>query len=218
MPTPSPTSPSASPPRAGNKFGTFGGVFTPSILTILGVIMFLRAGFVVGQAGMLESVAILVIAEVDRPADRAVDRRDFHQHPGARGRGLLPDLPRAGARASAASIGIALFFAQALSVPFYILGFTEALVQSLPGPADHVLAVNLATAGGPVRRQLLRRRLGDQDAVPGDGRCSACRMVSFLGGAVGPVRRRLLPGEPGRRPTPTRLLTSGPCSPSTSRR
>ena len=31
------------------KFGTFGGVFTPSTLTILGVIMFLRFGQVVGQ-------------------------------------------------------------------------------------------------------------------------------------------------------------------------
>ena len=27
-----------------NKLGTFGGVFTPSILTILGVIMYLRFG------------------------------------------------------------------------------------------------------------------------------------------------------------------------------
>ena len=31
------------------KFGTFGGVFTPCVLTILGVIMFLRFGLVVGQ-------------------------------------------------------------------------------------------------------------------------------------------------------------------------
>ena len=31
------------------KFGTFGGVFTPSTLTILWVIMFLRFGQVVGQ-------------------------------------------------------------------------------------------------------------------------------------------------------------------------
>ena len=29
--------------------GTFAGVFTPSILTILGIILFLRLGYVVGQ-------------------------------------------------------------------------------------------------------------------------------------------------------------------------
>ena len=33
--------------KPGNQFGTFEGVFTPSILTILGVIMFMRASFVV---------------------------------------------------------------------------------------------------------------------------------------------------------------------------
>jgi len=35
---------------SSNELGTFGGVFTSSILTILGVIMFMRAGFVIGQA------------------------------------------------------------------------------------------------------------------------------------------------------------------------
>ncbi len=33
------------------KFGTFGGVFVPTLLTILGVILFLREGWVVGNAG-----------------------------------------------------------------------------------------------------------------------------------------------------------------------
>ncbi len=33
--------------------GTFGGVYTPSILTILGVIMYLRFGWVVGNAGLI---------------------------------------------------------------------------------------------------------------------------------------------------------------------
>ena len=33
------------------KFGTFAGVFTPSLLTILGVIMYMRLGWVVGEAG-----------------------------------------------------------------------------------------------------------------------------------------------------------------------
>lgn len=38
-----------------NKFGTFGGVFVPNVLTILGVILFLRTGWVVGNAGLLNA-------------------------------------------------------------------------------------------------------------------------------------------------------------------
>lgn len=34
------------------KIGAFGGVFTPSILTLLGVIMYLRLPWIVGQAGL----------------------------------------------------------------------------------------------------------------------------------------------------------------------
>ena len=38
------------------KFGAFKGVFTPSILTILGVIMYLRFGWVVGNGGLLGAI------------------------------------------------------------------------------------------------------------------------------------------------------------------
>ena len=56
---------SASSPQKGpTKFGTFGGVFTPSTLTILGVIMFLRFGQVVGEAGVVEAVIIVLTAKL----------------------------------------------------------------------------------------------------------------------------------------------------------
>jgi amino acid transporter len=42
--------------------GTFAGVFTPSILTILGIILFLRLGFVVGSAGLGPTLLILCLA------------------------------------------------------------------------------------------------------------------------------------------------------------
>ena len=45
------------------KLGTFLGVFTPTILTILGVIMFLRFGNVVGDAGIVQ--AIHAVAALD---------------------------------------------------------------------------------------------------------------------------------------------------------
>ena len=42
--------------------GTFGGVFTPSILTILGVIMYLRFGWVLDQVGLVSTLVIVTIA------------------------------------------------------------------------------------------------------------------------------------------------------------
>jgi hypothetical protein len=45
------------------KFGTFGGVLTPSVLTILGVIMFLRYADVVGHAGLWASLLVLPAAK-----------------------------------------------------------------------------------------------------------------------------------------------------------
>ena len=46
------------------KIGTFGGVFTPSALTILGVILFLRYDVVVGSAGLWGTLAILLLANL----------------------------------------------------------------------------------------------------------------------------------------------------------
>ena len=59
---------STSPPRAGvvpgkpGGLGTFGGVFTPSILTILGVIMYLRFGWVVGNVGLWGTFLIVTLS------------------------------------------------------------------------------------------------------------------------------------------------------------
>ena len=49
---------------ATKKFGTFGGVFTPSILTILGVIMYMRLGWVVGNAGLVGAFLLIVVAHI----------------------------------------------------------------------------------------------------------------------------------------------------------
>ena len=46
------------------KDGTFEGVFTPSILTILGVIMYMRLGWVVGNSGILGALIIILISHV----------------------------------------------------------------------------------------------------------------------------------------------------------
>ncbi len=43
---------------------TFGGVYTPSILTILGVIMYLRFGWVVGNVGLFGTLIIVTLSNI----------------------------------------------------------------------------------------------------------------------------------------------------------
>ena len=47
---------------SGYQFGTFKGVFTPSILTILGVIMYLRTGWVLGHVGLALTLVIVTVS------------------------------------------------------------------------------------------------------------------------------------------------------------
>jgi hypothetical protein len=51
---------SSNPAPVSEKFGTFLGVYTPSILTILGLIMYLRFGWVLGNVGLGLTLLIVV--------------------------------------------------------------------------------------------------------------------------------------------------------------
>lgn len=126
-------------------FGTFGGVFTPSILTILGVIMFMRANFVIGNAGVLGAIAILVVAKLIT-FTTTLSLSAIGTNMQVRGGGAYFLISRVLGPEFGGAIGIALFFALALSVPFYILGFTEALLLSYPGLTPYALYISMATA------------------------------------------------------------------------
>ncbi|QDS67442.1 hypothetical protein FKW77_000428 [Venturia effusa] len=45
---------------AGAKLGTFAGVFVPTTLNVLSILMFLRFGFILGQSGVLGMLAMLI--------------------------------------------------------------------------------------------------------------------------------------------------------------
>ena len=57
------------------RFGTFGGVFTPCTLTILGVIIFLRFGQVVGASGIWQGLTIVLAAKVTRAHSSSTSTR-----------------------------------------------------------------------------------------------------------------------------------------------
>ncbi|KAI1614636.1 solute carrier family 12 member 2 [Exophiala viscosa] len=45
-----------------DKLGTFSGVFVPTSLNVLSILMFIRFGFILGQSGVLGMLAMLIIA------------------------------------------------------------------------------------------------------------------------------------------------------------
>lgn len=112
-------------------FGTFGGVFTPSILTILGVIMYLRFGWVVGNVGLLGSLLIVTLATSITfltglsIAAIATDQR-------VKIGGAYYMISRSLGIEPGGAIGIPLFIAQALSVALYTIGFAESVVGVFP--------------------------------------------------------------------------------------
>lgn len=114
-----------------NKFNTFGGVFTPDVLTILGVIMYLRLGWVVGNAGFLGAVAIIVLAKsITLCTALSMSAMTTNIRIGAGG--AFSIISRSLGLEAGASIGIPLYIAQTLSSALYIIGFTEAWKSIFP--------------------------------------------------------------------------------------
>jgi len=108
-----------------NKFGTFAGVFTPSILTILGVIMFMRLGWVVGNAGLIGAIIIILIAHVIAvTTGLSVSSVATDKKIGAGG--IYYVLSRSMGIPIGGSIGIALYVGTAFSIALYLIGFAES--------------------------------------------------------------------------------------------
>ena len=127
------------PSREGG-LGTFGGVFTPSILTILGVIMYLRLGWVVGTVGLGATILIITLSTsitfltALSIATIATDRR-------VRIGGAYYMISRCLGVESGGAIGLPLYMAIALSVALYTTGFAESFAAVFPGLSPRVVAV-----------------------------------------------------------------------------
>lgn len=114
------------------KFGTFGGVFTPCTLTILGVIMFLRLGQVVGEAGIFHAILIILYANVITGLT-AFSLSAISTNTRVKGGGAYYLISRSLGVEFGGTIGVFFFLAQAISVSMYVIGFTEAFLMAFPG-------------------------------------------------------------------------------------
>eukprot|EP01029_Cantina_marsupialis_P018775 TRINITY_DN4329_c0_g4_i1.p1 TRINITY_DN4329_c0_g4~~TRINITY_DN4329_c0_g4_i1.p1 ORF type:complete len:741 (-),score=21.25 TRINITY_DN4329_c0_g4_i1:1849-4071(-) len=106
------------------KFGT-APVFFTAISTILGAILFLRFGYAVGSVGFWGVILIILLGHmVTIPTAFAISEIATNKR--VEGGGEYFIISRSFGLNVGATIGIALFMSQAISVAFYVIAFTEA--------------------------------------------------------------------------------------------
>lgn len=116
---------------APRRFGTFAGVFTPTTLTILGVILFLRFGDIMGQAGVLRGMAIVLGAQTVTLLT-SFSLSAIATNTPVKGGGAYFLISRTLGVEFGGGIGLFLYLAQATSVALYVLGFTESFLGAFP--------------------------------------------------------------------------------------
>jgi len=106
------------------RFGTFTGVFTPTLLTILGVIMYVRLGWVVGSAGLGGAIAVMGLAMgITICTGLSLASISTNTRLGAGGPYAI--ISRSLGFEVGGSIGIPLYLSRPFGVAMYVFGFRE---------------------------------------------------------------------------------------------
>ncbi len=114
----------------GHGFGTF-PVFLAAISTICGAIMFLRFGWAVGHQGVWGALAIVLVGHmITIPTALAISEIATNRK--VEGGGEYYIISRSFGTNIGASIGIALYISQAISVAFYLIAFAQSFQGFAP--------------------------------------------------------------------------------------
>ncbi|KAJ8367849.1 hypothetical protein SKAU_G00078770 [Synaphobranchus kaupii] len=122
------------------KLSTFFGVVIPTLLSMFSVVVFLRIGFVVGQAGLYQAIGMFLVAYfiicMTVLSVCAISTNGALDAGGAYymiSRALGPEF--------GGSIGIMFFFANVCGSALFVLGLVEAIVATFGIPEDRTAAV-----------------------------------------------------------------------------
>ena len=122
------------------KFGTFQGVFIPSVLTIFGVIMYLRTTWLTGNSG-LWSMILIVTMSTSITFLTALSISATATNMKVKAGGAYYMISRSFGLEAGSAIGIPLYLAQTLGVSFYLTGFAESVKNIFPELSIQVIAL-----------------------------------------------------------------------------
>ncbi len=171
----------------GYQFGTFAGVFTPSILTIFGVVMFLILGGVVGAKGISGALGLLFFAE-SIALSTGLSVSLISTNTPVKGGGPYFLISRALGPSLGGAVGFSFYLSQAVSVPFYLLGFVKSVTTTFPHLEQYSLWLGMV----PLVLMFVTTVIGADWAMRAQYLIMAVLGISilvFLGGAVfnGPI-------------------------------
>ncbi|MCD4781086.1 MAG: amino acid permease [Candidatus Omnitrophica bacterium] len=125
---------------SNRRFSMFEGVFTPCLLSVLGVIMYLRLGWVVGNVGLAGALLIIVFSHLIT-LSTALSMSSVVTNIRIGTGGAYSIISKSLGIEAGGAIGLPLYISQAVSVAFYITGFGESWLFVFPGHS--ILLVSL---------------------------------------------------------------------------
>ena len=123
-----------------NQFNAFKGVFVPTFLSIVGVILFLRLGQIVGGAGLLGAI-IIILLSVSVTLSTGLSLSSIASNVRIGAGGAYSIINKTLGLEIGGSIGIPLYLAQTFSVALYIFGFAETWDLVFSGHSVGVVAL-----------------------------------------------------------------------------
>ncbi len=135
----------AEEPSSG-KFGTYLGVYRPTILTLFGVIMYIRMGWVVGNAGLLGALGILLLTFLIT-GTAALALSSVATNIRLRAGGVFALVSQSLGLEAGGAIGLPLYLAQAMGAALYIYGFAEGWQYLFPHHPQWAVVLGIFVAG-----------------------------------------------------------------------
>ncbi|BBM89903.1 hypothetical protein COTS27_01620 [Spirochaetota bacterium] len=127
----------------GRTYGTFKGVYLPTILNIMGLMMYLRQGWVVGNAGLLGAMSIVLFSCLITGIT-ALCISSIVTNIRIGSGGVFSLVSQSLGLQVGGSIGIPLYLVQGLSAVLYMYGFLEAWAFIFPEHPRYLVTTILA--------------------------------------------------------------------------
>merc|ERR1719369_149479 len=112
------------------KFGWVEGVFMRCLLNIWGVMLFLRLTWVIGQAGIIEGLLLMTIANVVTTLT-TLSMSAVCTNGQIKGGGVYYMISRSLGPEFGGAIGLMFTLANSIAVAMYVIGFCESLLDML---------------------------------------------------------------------------------------